>query len=1027
MPDILQKQQVDIVFSRGVETKTDPKVVEAGTLSILENYRFEGGTLKRRDGSVKIYSPGEDSDLVKPGYPTILGKLGDSLVARDENNIFSVSADAESLVRGGRKLRYGTYVDTPAPSMSLEKRRLYGRVKYPSQSSFGKLTLRTWLELVPGTSNYRHTMSVYDSDGTVLLPFFDTGQALYGYVGSAPVTTQNRTVQLSDGLGVFYIAPTGIVFRKVLASSPKTVGAEISVVTGDFRGLDVAKNPDGTFAVLTAEVVGSNYVIAIRKVTEAGVPGSATSLQTTALSTAVNSNGYTGLSVGVVSGGNIFCVWARGTVSGDRSVLYAACVKQDLTLVVAASIIGAQGGNPPNTIVPNWAYVGIGPGLDNDELYLAAGGSSTVDSVVYHGSLALSGSVILWNKEATSTLDGCRLLTRPFKVNPSTVYLGVSRKMHSYEDYGETKFIVDKNSQIAARFMYDAGETVAGPTSNQPVQVVVEGGKARFLASEYQGLGSEKTSILTEVALEMDDGEGLRMRPVQYGGVTIFPGAIPRIFDGQTLAELGFNHAPHFTATADTASGSLEAGAYRVAAVFKWTDAFGNVWESAPSFANVTLGATGRIAWRYTNMWLTDMIDAPVNIAFYRSLTNDVKGTLYRLPYTQINNPTSTGELGVLFYDDSSSNEYLATQEKLYTVGGAVEATAAPPCGHISVHDGRLVLSDTETGEVFFSNKYIKGYGPRFNEFFVFPPNEEGDKTVATESMDGRLIHLCEQSVRYSTGDGPNELGAGGFSPVQKISMETGCSDPPSVILSPDGVMFRGNKGVYTLRRDLSLVPSGAPAEKLTGRVISAVHVKDLQEIRFPQSNPDQTLVYSYAYGQWSTNTPRPVVSAVEHEGRVAWTEKPETSFSSIYKEVPGQESDNGQAIVARFRTSWFRFAGLQGFKRIWWINLLGTFRGASTITLRLGFDDEPDLYEAVRCETVDLGLAIGDPLEIRYMPERQACKAIRFEVECDGGGDDPSGGSDWTGITLELGVKRGLFRLSSLKSLGAPQGRAGL
>lgn len=1026
-------QSVELVLSGGVDTKTDPKLVPVGKLAALENFAFEGGTLQRRPGSRRIYVP-EDfpAGNFKPGNDTMLGTRGDQLVMRDKFRLWPFSEEFGRLSPSGI-FKGSPTTPVPPPSLLLSSRTVASskrRQDFVDTATVGGLTIVTWKETsLTAIEGFAY---VADEEGSVLVP----AQAFATALVQGP-----RACAFADRVGVLYSDSSGLVLRTATLANPTTLGIATILDTGVWRGMDTALRPDGNLAVLALQVSGSAHLLKLMKVSPDGVVLSAATIKTITTTALETADAYTSISIS--NSGKIFCFYKQE--NGSSQMTLRAFVRD----FGHASVVD------DTEIVPGVAdyLVGrIGSARHSE-------GSSAIVAVERtHGPSSVSGVKMIKVSEELVVLtevsiEQSRLLSNPFYVGdgPACVSVGYSDWVgFDVPALEPTVFVHDENGFVVARTsigylypqIYGTPSEVGGVTRGCGVSVTTENGvpRVRLVICERTGISSGAASNIAQLDLSRDVVGGDRLVPIQYGGNLYLPGAIPRQFDGVSLSEVGFNRFNgSWSVAVNTGSGAFPLGSYQLTYIYEWTDASGELHQSAPALP-ATLSVSGSASgftWHLHTLRRTDKMGGPVTIVPYRTQKD---GTIfYRVP----TNVTDTGKLLIensesvesISFVDEVDDGTLGRAERLYTTGGVAENVPMPPCRHLSVHDGRLVAAGTDRGVVAFSTKLISGIAPRFHDTFVVQPRPDGDDVVATGSMDGRLILLKRKSIEYTVGDGPNELGSGGgFDEPKWVTSATGCKSPQSVILTPEGLMFHGARGIYLLRRDLGLEYVGADVEGFVGVVTGALHSAERSEVRFIQSgNSASTLVYNYLYKQWSVNAPRSLSSAVSWKRSIAWTRTSDISArSSIFKNDATAESDDGEAIESMLETPWVKVGGLMGFQRVWWWTLLGTVRGNCNLTIKIAYDEkigldgQPLWFETVRKHTSDLNINPGDTLELRLKPKRQKCRAIKFQVICDGGGEDPSFGMDLTAIVLEMGVKKGLFKLSSLKTLGRPQGSAG-
>ena len=101
--------------------------------------------------------------------------------------------------------------------------------------------------------------------------------------------------------------------------------------------------------------------------------------------------------------------------------------------------------------------------------------------------------------------------------------------------------------------------------------------------------------------------------------------------------------------------------------------------------------------------------------------------------------------------------------------------------------------------------------------------------------MDEKLVIFKESAIFYLSGDGPNNLGQQDtFIKPELVSSDIGCININSVVLTPDGLMFKSKKGIYLLSRSMQLAYIGANVEAFNDlKVSSAIVVPEENQVRF--------------------------------------------------------------------------------------------------------------------------------------------------------------------------------------------------
>jgi len=509
-------------------------------------------------------------------------------------------------------------------------------------------------------------------------------------------------------------------------------------------------------------------------------------------------------------------------------------------------------------------------------------------------------------------------------------------------------------------------------------------------------------------------------------------------YDGDTVTEHGFNLYPENVVLTTDTSGTLATGTYWYQVTYEWVDAKGQIHRSAPSILQskaVVNGAQDRVIITVPTLQLTAK-QAPrsaLRIVVYRGQVGNDQ-VLYRLADTANTPGTDT----VVIYDDGSvTDTQLATKQVLYTTGGVIENVAPPSCTNVTLHKNRLFLGGLdENGYIAYSKEFVSGEGVAFSDFFSLPVDPASGNVTALASMDDKLIIFKKDAIYTLVGDGPLDTGAqNDFSIPQFVSGDLGCENPRSIANIPDGIIFKSDKGIYLLTRDLQLIYVGQGVEDFNNLTISsAVVLEDINEVRFTTSD-GVTLIYNYEFSQWSTFSNYEAVSAINGLGSYLHLKS-----NGIVRKESSAYLDAGAKIKMAIETSWLAFAGLQGYQRIRSWMLLGDFLTDHYTKVKLYYDYEKFASETVYFN-VDTGLELsyyGDDVtygestvyggpgsgvfQFTSQPRVQKCQSMKMRIEdIDTKVAEGGGSFNLVGLSLEVGTKGVITKqLRGNKSVGS-------
>jgi hypothetical protein len=460
--------------------------------------------------------------------------------------------------------------------------------------------------------------------------------------------------------------------------------------------------------------------------------------------------------------------------------------------------------------------------------------------------------------------------------------------------------------------------------------------------------------------VQMDFDNERSHQHVTFGRGLYMAGACPLHYDGRIWSELGFHVGPELIATVTAGGGSMTSSTvYEYRAWYEWTDAQGEVHPGPVSVGTlVTMGgADTQVTLTLPTLRITRKSGVRIMVA--RSVAGS-QGNASQLWRVTSMDPTTAGTangyvpnntaVDTVSFLDRMSDTTLQTFDELYTDGGILSNDPAPLGAAIARGKDRLFASDPSDGSIVrYSQPFSEGYGVRWPpDLFlrIDPPN--GDVT-ALAARDSRQIVWTERGIFTFSGDGPAEDGTtadlgSGFSFVQTVPADVGCSEPTSIVLIPAGYMFKSAKGIYLLANDFTVIYVGAAVEAYNAQTVRHANaLPDRTQVAF-LTDSGRTLLYDHLFGQWSTFTNHEGVDASVVSNRYHYIR----NDGRIYRETPGVYSDVGLRIRLRLETAWIHLQEhLQGFEKFHNVHILGTWVSAHQLGVQyqtdytLGWTDE--------------------------------------------------------------------------------------
>lgn len=984
----LQKAILPISFTRGVDTGSDPKQTALGTLLTLENGQFVNeGQITKRSGYDSLEPNVEGSaNLIslaisggQTAYaPGALTAYGDELLLFTGSRLYSrLTATSKWIDKG------------PAPSALV------------SQSSVSRSD--TFAQSNPDGA-YASGVELYaweDSRGGVHYAVVDSATGAKIVVDAVASTSASRPqcLAFNGSLYLFYADTTTLKGRVLSPSAPTVLGPEVTIepLLNSSR-LAYAVAATGS-SILVAAMTQTASTVRLRTCTTALAVANTTSL---------SSLDAVALDLTADAAGNVWLATATATAVSVGVYSYLG------SPIVPTVTVEALAGVARVTVAP-WD-----PGTGQAQVFYEVPNGTL--SYVRQARVTWSGSGSGATVSVPSVLKrGVGLASQAWTYNGKTFVVVVHPSQ-----YQATYFTLDGAGTIVSRHApglsggLRAGATLAG------IQTLSPG--VFQLAGECKGrIQSDTGTLFSRLGIgrtRLDFTTTHAFLGAASAGLQCFVGGFASVYDGAGASEHNFHLWPEGTTAAVTnTGGALGLGQYQYQVCYEWTDALGQVHRSAPSITVTvtTVTATSQVTLTVPMLRLT--AKAGVRVVLYRT---EVNGTLfYRITSTSaplLNDPA----LDTLTYVDAAADTAIVTNDLLYTTGTAdvgipLDNAPFPACALMTSHQGRVFVAGLEDkSEVRYSHEATFGLPVDTNELLSLRTDRRHGDITALASMDSYLVVFMKRAVAVVTGQGPNRAGvAGAFSTPQLVSTDTGCVNPNSVVLTPQGLMFRSEKGIYLLGRDLQVTYVGHPVEGFAGLTItSATLVASKNQVRF-LTQEGTGLVYAYNFGQWSVFTNHASVDAEMWRGQFVFLRKD----SRVYAENTARFDDNGASIKLRIQTGWLALSGLQAVQRVYRAVLLGDYRGPHSLAVSVAYDYAPSAADTAQVDAGGLigGLTYGSgvyggslssdvygglfsPYQFRYRIARQKCEAIQFTIEDVQSGPTFYEGYALSALSLEVG-----------------------
>lgn len=998
----LTKQPVNIPFAQGVDQKTDPFQIPMGKFARLINSVFTTtNRLTKRNGFPKITT-------LPNAEQTTLTTLNDNLLATG-SNLYAFSQDTDQWLNQGS-----------VQPVSLSVQSLIRN----SKSQFGS-------DAAVSASGL--TCLVYEQSGGACYTIVDsvTGQSIVASTLIAATATQVRAFVLNRYFIITFTATVSAASHLQYIAIPLTMPASpISVadISTTLTGLDIGYD---------AFVVNNSLYIAWSDTTDMKVAKLSSSLVLSA-ATLITSQQADLVSVTADESGISPIIWVSWF---DGTDVYAASFNQGLAPILAPTSITTS---VDLTTMTSVATAGVLTMVfENDNDYASTYPSSVRTDFISKNTITNAGVV----GTLAVVLRSVGLGSKAFIADTGIIYMLAS--------YGETNqptyFLIDSLGSIYMRLAYSNGGGYKSTQVLPSVHLIDDTYYVSYEIKDFLATVNKNTNISpapsTVNAIYTQTGVNLAKFSINTSGqysseianALHLTGGQLWMYDSVVPVEHSFQVWPENTAVTTTGSGGLiTAQKYFYVFTYEWTDNQGNLHRSAPSvpISITTSGATSTNTLYIPTLRLTEKTN--VRIVAYR--WSVAQQTYYQI--TSITSPTlNNPAVDFVTITDTLADSAILGQTLLYTSGGVVEHIAAPASIHSCLFGSRLILIPAENpNTLWFSKQVIQNVPVEMSDLFtIFVAPTTGAQastglSTAVSAMDDKLIVFKRNAIYYITGKGPDNTGANNdYSDPIFIASSVGCTNPRSIVLIPNGIMFQSDKGIWLLGRDLSTTYIGADVEAYNDQsIVSAIVIPGTTQVRFTLTN-NITLMYDYFYGQWGEFTNLQAISATLYQTKHTYLNQ----YGTVFQERIGTYTDGSKPVLMSFTTGPIATAGIQGFQRFYFMYLLGTYKSPFKLNMQIAYDFSQSPSQSI-VVTPDNNSPVygGDPLygagqfyggpgnvfRARVFPQQQKCEA--FQISMTETYDSTLGvaageGLTLSGLCLVVGAKRGFRTQKAAQSFG--------
>lgn len=917
----LQRQSVEISFHKGLDTKTDPWRLTLGNFVSLKNIVFDKlGQLTKRNGFGLITS------LVNPA--TSLSTYKNSLVAIG-STLQSFSADSNQWISVGNitpvKLNTVPLVRTSTSQVTVD-----------AAVSANGLVCEAWLD-----ANTNIYYQISDSTTGQIIK----SQTLIG------VAVSPRVFCLGQYFVVTYLATSGG------GTHLKYIAIPITNPTTALASTDISTVVESLTAGYDG-VVSNNALYLAYSASDGGG-----AVRVTYLSS-ILAQGATK----VLAGRNATRVSLTADISGSNSIIWVTYLAKTSNDVVTQAYSAALATILAPTVVYSATPI-------NNLTSLATSGVLTLFTEL-PGTYSYTPNAVTNNVTKIAVTQAgavgiASTVKRGVGLGSKAFYIGTT--MYMLLAYGQayqpTYFLIDSSGTIVARLAYSNG---GGYNTSQvlPGANVSSDGDSVSIGYLFvdQLVPVNKTQGTTNVN-GVYTQTGINLATFEFVSTTStleiandlhLTGGFLSMYDGTTIAEHGFHVWPEDIAIANAGGGGLSAQQYYYVSTYEWTDAQGNLHRSAPSVPQgIVSVATGTNTVNVPMLRLTAKQN--VRIVLWRwSVAQPTYYQVTTVAAPNINVPTTDS----IAITDVAPDASILGNAILYTTGGVIEDICAPATDIFTLFKSRLFILDSEDRNlIWFSKQVIAAVPVEMSDLltlYVAPTLGAQGSTgpiTALSSMDDKLIIFKANAAYYVTGQGPDNTGANNdFSDPVFITATVGCANPSSIVLTPNGLMFQSNKGIWLLGRDLSTNYIGAPVEEFNDDVVnSALVIPGTNQVRFTFDS-GVVLFYDYFVGQWAEAEGVSAISSTIYGDLHTYMSKsvtvtpptgaPYVVAPQVLQETPGKYLDNTVPVVMSFLTGWINLDGLQRYKRFYFMEFLAKYFSPHKVVIGIAYDYNPTVRQ---------------------------------------------------------------------------------
>lgn len=421
---------------------------------------------------------------------------------------------------------------------------------------------------------------------------------------------------------------------------------------------------------------------------------------------------------------------------------------------------------------------------------------------------------------------------------------------------------------------------------------------------------------------------------VQYGSTMYLSGSAVKNYDGEQLADAGFQDYPIVASSTTDISGSLTPGTYQYRVYAVWYNQRGERFQSA-ALTYSKLTGTGEII--LTINTLPSVTQDGVIFEVYRTESD---GQAFYLEGTVSNTFTAA----TVTFNSTMSDANLIKQEgdphaPAVGVTPTLESFGPLGCSILTVIGDRMwgAGGQVPAGQAQFSLLKTANTGVGFDDLAgTIDVTGEGGTITSLAGLNGAPVIFMADRVYGIGGSGPDNYGSGSYSAPQ-LTLAAGALNHAGTTLIQDGILYWGLEGPLLLADNFTVVNISSPVRPLT-ETLTPVGVRSdvaLMEVVWYCGTEAVLFNYMGQKPRWARWT-LPEVVGCSPDALM-------TSDGVMLVESADASGDNGAPFGFTFRTGDIRPEQLrEGYLLIQRVGIVGSYEATHNLRMREFYNGSP-------------------------------------------------------------------------------------